>query len=362
MNNSETTLQRMQNTLSDTYSNATNSLSSMYNNASSTVAENYDKAADSVSSVSNNIYGPINSLKESVSNTVSEFSSENVGTASSEFLESNSLIARFSFVLIVVIVFIILLRLGIYLVGYFSEPNGNPYIVEGLLPGSNPVHIIQDPQITDSVTILRSNNQKTGIEFTWGVWLNITDIKLDSYINTNGVSKYYYQHIFNKGDKGIDNNGNSFGGAGISKVNNGPGMYIQTSSDPTLYVVMDMVSSQQQTIKITNIPLKKWFHVILRMQNNVMDVYINGVVTQRVAFSSVPKQNYQDVYVCQNNGVSTGFSGNLSDLRYYDRALNIFEITGMVSKGPNLSTSKHNSASVSNGSTYLSSMWYTNKM
>lgn len=361
MNNSETTLQRMQNTLSDTYGKATDSLSSMYNNASSTISSNYDKAADSVSPIANNVYGSMNSFKESVSNTVGEFSSQNVGEASTEFLESNSIIARFSFVLIVVIAFVILLRIGIYLVGYFSQPNGNPYIVQGLLPGSNPVRITQDPQIKDSVTVLRSNNQKTGIEFTWGVWLNITDIKIASYYHAN-KTRYYYQHIFNKGDKSFDNSGNSFDSNGISKINNGPGLYLETKSDPTLFVVMDTVSSSQQTIKITNIPLKKWFHVILRMQNNVMDVYINGVVTQRVTFSSVPKQNYQDVYVCQDNGISTGFSGNLSDLRYYERALNIFEITSMVSKGPNLSTSKHNSASATNGSTYLSSLWYTSKM
>jgi len=108
--------------------------------------------------------------------------------------------------------------------------------------------------------------------------------------------------------------------------------------------------------------LKKWFHIILRMQNNVMNVYINGVVTQQVTFVDVPKQNYQDVFVCQNNGVSTGFSGNLSDLRYYDRALNIFEITHIVSAGPNLSTSKFNSSTAVYGSSYLSSLWYTNKM
>jgi hypothetical protein len=263
--------------------------------------------------------------------------------------------------LIVVIVFLILLRIGIYLVGYFSQPKGNPYIIEGLLPGSNPVRITQDPQMKDSVTVLRSNNQKTGIEFTWCVWLNITDIKIQSTGSSPGL-RYYYQHIFNKGDKSFDNSGNSYNEFGISKVNNGPGMYLETRSNPTLLVVMDTVSSQQQTVKITNIPLKKWFHVVLRMQNNVMDVYINGVVTQRVNFPMVPKQNYQDVYVCQDNSVSTGFSGNLSDLRYYDRALNIFEITSIVSNGPNLSTSKHNSASATDGSTYLSSLWYTSKM
>lgn len=349
MSESESTLQRMQNTLTDNYQKATDSMSSVYNNASDSISKNYDTAYNTVAPVTSSINEQFNTLKDSVSNTVGEFSSKSVGEASSEFLESNSLIARFSFVLIVVIIFMILLRIGIYLVGYFTRPSENPYVVKGLLPGSNPVRVTQDPKISDSVTILRSNNQKTGIEFTWCVWLNI------SMINTG--TENAYQHIFNKGD-------NNYGSNGVAQINNGPGMYLKTSNDPTLRVVMNTVSPTNpvQTVDINNIPLKKWFHVILRMQNNLMDVYINGVVTQRVTFPYVPKQNYQDVYVCQNNGISTGFSGNLSDLRYYDRALNIFAITNIVSAGPNLTTSGLSSATANYGSTYLSSMWYTNKM
>jgi hypothetical protein len=349
MSESESTLQRMQNTLTDNYQKTTDSLSSMYNNASDSVAKTYDTAYSTVGPVASNLNDQFNSFKDSISNTVGEFSSKSVGEASSEFLESNSLIARFAFVFIVVIIFMILLRIGIYLVGYFSEPSSNPYVVKGLLTGSNPVKITQDPKINDSVTILRSNNQKTGIEFTWGVWLNIT------MINTSRPNSY--QHIFNKGD-------NIYGNDGIATINNGPGLYLNTSNDPTLHVVMNTVSPANpvQTLDINNIPLKKWFHVILRMQNNLLDVYINGVVTQRVTFPYVPKQNYQDVYVCQDNKVSTGFSGNLSDLRYYDRALNIFEITSIVSAGPNLTTSQVSSATSTYGSTYLSSLWYSNKM
>jgi hypothetical protein len=349
MDKPETTMGNIQNTLSNTYEKATDSMSSMYNNASSSIAENYNKLSDTTSSAASNIYGPLNTFKDSVTETVNEFSSKSVGDASSEFLESNSLIARFSFVLIVVIVFMILLRLGIYLVGYFTQPNNNPYVVKGLLPGSNPARITQDPTNSSSVTILRSDNQKTGLEFTWCIWLNIANI------NTSQTGMY--QHIFHKGDDNYDP-------TGIAKVNNGPGMYLSSSSNPTLYVVMNTVSTtnQNQTITIDNIPLKKWVHVMLRMQNNIMDVYVNGVVTQRITFADVPKQNYQDVYVCRNNGYSTGFSGNLSDLRYYDHALNIFEITNIVSAGPNLSTSSLSSATTTYGYTYLSSLWYTNKM
>ena len=352
MSESESTLQRMQNTLTDNYQKTTDSLSSMYNNASDSVVETYDTAYNTVAPLTTQISDQFNSIKDSVSNTVGEFSSKSVGEASSEFLESNSLIARFAFVFIVVIIFMILLRIGIYLVGYFSQPSSNPYVVKGLLPGSNPVRVNQDPKVSDSITILRSNNQKTGIEFTWCIWLNIT------MVNTATTSTKY-QHIFNKGNNTYGTND------GIATINNGPGMYLNLrNSIPSLHVVMNTVSPTNpvQTIDIDNIPLKKWFHVILRMQNNLLDVYINGVVTQRVTFAYVPKQNYQDVYVCQDNGVSTGFSGNLSDLRYYDRALNIFEITGIVSNGPNLTTSSLSSVTSTYGSSYLSSMWYTNKM
>lgn len=348
MSESKSTFDTVKNTLSDTYGKTADSVSSMYNNASSTISDNYNKVADSTSSVATSVYGPLNSFKESVSNTVGEFSSKSVGEASTEFLESNSLIARFAFVLIVVIIFMLLLRLGIYLIAYFSEPNKNPYVVQGMLNGSNPAQITQNPQVQSSIPILRSNNQKTGIEFTWCVWLNVATI------NATG-----YQHVFNKGNNTYDANG-------IATINNGPGMYLslRTESNPMIHVVMNTVSTTQpvQTIDITNIPLKKWFHIILRMQNNVMNVYINGVVTQQVTFVNVPKQNYQDVFVCQKNGISTGFSGNLSDLRYYGHALNIFEITQLVSKGPNLTTSSLNSSTAVYGSSYLSSQWYTNKM
>ena len=60
-----------------------------------------------------------------------------------------------------------------------------------------------------------------------------------------------------------------------------------------------------------------------------MDVYVNGEIVKRVSFEHVPKQNYGNVNVCHNKG----FSGNLSDLRYFSRALNVFRITNIVNKG-----------------------------
>jgi hypothetical protein len=98
-------------------------------------------------------------------------------------------------------------------------------------------------------------------------------------------------------------------------------------------------------------------NVVIRVQNRILDVYINGVLTQHKDLGYTPKQNFGDVQVCQNGG----FNGSLSDLRYYPKALNVFEINSIVAWGPNLSTSPSASEATSTSdSYYLSSLWYKN--
>jgi hypothetical protein len=121
---------------------------------------------------------------------------------------------------------------------------------------------------------------------------------------------------------------------------------------------MDTVngSDKNKTIDIDNIPIRKWVHVAIRMQNLVLDVYVNGVVSSRLILNNVPKQNYNDVYICQ----SGGFAGKLSNLRYLSYAMNVFEINNVVLGGPNLKVT--DSTSKSSGYTYLSTSWYTSKL
>ena len=57
--------------------------------------------SEGVATVSNNI----SSVKETVGNTLNEFSSKDVMNASTEFLESNSIIAKFAFLVLVIIIF-----------------------------------------------------------------------------------------------------------------------------------------------------------------------------------------------------------------------------------------------------------------
>lgn len=310
--------------------------------------------------VPDSVKNTVSAVKNSVSNSLNEFSSKAVSTSSS-FLTSNSIIARIAFIFLVLIAFIFFFRLGVSLIIYFMSPSTNPYLVKGLILGNMPYTFTQDALMSGSIPILRSENQPTGIEFTWSVWLNITQ----------GPTRGTYQHVFHKGDKNISTNPTS------SDYNNSPGVYIFRSDDTarndTTYDTTDnihikiMMSSfdttnKIRTIDIDNIPTKKWFHLVIRMENNIMDIYINGTLSKREVFTNtVPRQNYGSVYINQAMGSGTsGFSGYMSDLRYYSYALNVFSISSITSYGPNLKASTlMNSGSTYSGSSYLSGKWFS---
>uniref|UniRef100_A0A6C0HGY0 Lectin/glucanase superfamily protein n=1 Tax=viral metagenome TaxID=1070528 RepID=A0A6C0HGY0_9ZZZZ len=322
---------------------------SAFQNMSETASNAYSSVADSISN-----------LKDSVSSSMSEYSSPtSLGEASSDFLQSNSIIARIAFIFFVIILFNILLRLGIFLLNYFSKSNTNPYLIQGLVDGGKAIMIKQDPRDDNSVPLLRSNNQPTGIECTWSVWLFINAVGTTGTTGTVAADNSKYHHIFHKGT-------NSYGGDGISTLSNGPGVYLSYNQDPTIHIIMDtVVQNTPAIVDINNIPLKKWFNLLIRIQNTSLDVYINGVISAHVIMDNVPKQNYYDVFVCDQGG----FDGSLSNLRYYASALNIFSINAIVSAGPNLTPSTSPAVGASNasrsakyGSSYLASTWYTSRL
>jgi hypothetical protein len=303
----------------------------------------------------NTISNTINAAKEGVSQTINQFSSPaETMTTSTEFLTSNSIIAKFVFVILVVIVFFFLVNLSIKIIGYFSQPSKNPYVIYGLVNGNSNINISQNPQDPNSVVILRSNNESKGLEASWSFWLNINKI---NPLKTGATKeKPSFSHIFNKGDttfvKDIENKKN----IGVASVNNAPGLYI-SDNDNTLRVYMDTVTNNNNYLEVSNIPLNKWFHCAIRIQNMVMDVYINGVITARKVLTEVPKQNYNSV----NVGNNMGFSGQLSNLCYYSHALSIFEINNIILMGPNMRQS-NSVITNTNYFGYLSNIWYSSKL
>ena len=317
-------------------------------------------------------------LRDNISNSVKEFGSKDVSTLGNEFMSSNTIVAKFVFLILVLIVFMILFNLGIYIISLFSVPSKDPYVVKGLINGNSYKVIPQNPKESDAITIHRSNNENKGIEFTWTVWLKRNQTRE----NTTHKS---YQHIFTKGaGEVIDDAKDSTVTTtyqGRTSIGNGPGVYFfndisgNTSAKDyvdkrkynKIHIFMDLETKttdsytttdadvlipKTSTIEIEDLPIGHWFHLAIRVENKIMDVYVNGTLSKRTLLEAFPKQNYDDIKVCGNGG----FDGNLSDLRYFDNGLNVFQIMNITQKGPNMTSNDKNLDSYD----YLSNSWYMN--
>lgn len=263
------------------------------------------------------------------------------GSGVKDFLNSSSIVARLSFLLLIIFIFIILLKISMSILKrILFRINNNLILIDGTIDAKKTsITIPQNPSSNGAITINRSINSPSGIEFTWSVWIFVNDI-------TSTDSKY--KHIFSKGNNiDVQNNGLYF-------PNNAPGMYIYPNTNDLL-IVMNTYETINEEITIKDIPIGKWLNIIIRCRDKILDIYINGTITKSVTLNGVPKQNYGDVFVAMNGG----FDGNISELRYYDYAVGLNEISGLSTMGPNLSISSSNSASLLlRSADYLSLRWY----
>jgi len=253
------------------------------------------------------------------------------------FLESNSLVAKFAFLLLVIFAFIILLRIGISIISYVFKPNESPHLMDGMVDASQMIVYQQDPSNNGAVTIYRSVNENEGIEFTWSLWIFIN--------NLYSGNENSYKHIFSKGNSNIQENG-------LIYPNNAPGLYIAPNTN-SLVLMMNTFNVINEEIIIPDIPINKWVNIIIRCQNTTLDVYINGTISRSINLVGVPKQNYGDVFVAMNGG----FNGYISNLWYYNYALGTAAIQRIASNGPNTKMIGKNGVSDSMYN-YLSLRWF----
>jgi hypothetical protein len=188
----------------------------------------------------------------------------------------------------------------------------------------------QDPNLDSSKTCFLSRNEPNGTEFTYSVFL---------YINNNNFTKdaNTLKHVFHKGSPPPDP---------YPLV--APGVFTLADKN-TLRVYMNSADKWDNFVDIPNMPVEKWFHLVISCKGRAVDVFINGNVIQRMSLSSVPKLNFGDVYAfqaCQSEdtrmnvspeqryNVSGSASGSLSRLNYYAYALSYAEIDSLYRQGP----------------------------
>ena len=150
--------------------------------------------------------------------------------------------------------------------------------------------IVSGTQETKSKAYIpKSLNQKEGLTFSYTCWL-----KIDNFSYKYGQQKV----IFTKG------------ASDLSTMC--PGVFLDGNTN-TILVKIDTFGGQE-IIPINNIPAKKWIHFGLVVDQNSVDVYINGIVHTHRSIVNLPRQNPDSVRV----GLDGGFEGKISNLQYYN--------------------------------------------
>jgi hypothetical protein len=223
---------------------------------------------------------------------------------------------------------------------------------------------IQNPRNPAAKTVNLSDNQRSGVEFSYAMF-----IYLKSECFASGEQKLL--HILHKG---------------YNKPYPlmAPGIFTWGNKN-TLRIFMNSYDSWNNWSEVENIPVDKWFHLVVSCKGNTLFVYINGSLKQKVNLSgnTPPYQNYGDVYLFSprkmavSKSITTSLasdpefkgmgsnsslqfggaaSGMVSRVYYFSYALSYTEIQKLMNMGP---------SSVMSGpdmsmTPYLSDTWWVN--
>jgi len=204
----------------------------------------------------------------------------------------------------------------------------------------------QDPSNVQSVYLPVSQNQLTGIEFSYSTFIYVNDSTF-----THDTSPMKWSTVFYKGYE-----------SGPFPLC-GPGVFVSSdkNNNPVLRVLMNSYNSWFNKVDISQIPVNKWFHlVIVLSSNNTLNVYINGNLANKLVLDgTIAYQNYQPLLLMPvfttttpndfNNpttetlrGIPPGESfvirgpmqGFISNVIYYSYAIGYSEIQALMQMGP----------------------------
>jgi hypothetical protein len=241
----------------------------------------------------------------------------------------SQLILAFTVVLIVLLVISSIESLG---GGELSKRRMNAVLLQDTTTAQQ--YIGQDPDDSTVPYMYNSKNEPTGIECTYSMYLMVNP---ETFTSSSATTPMPLKHVFHRGFK------NAF-------PMMSPGVFVQSGAN-TLRIYMNTVSSWNNFVEVPNIPVGKWFHLVIILKGKYLDVYVNGNVTQRKQFPDVPRLNNGNVYVMwpttfdetattkasqdvKNFKVTGAMNGMVSRLQYFSYALTYSDIDRLMSQGP----------------------------
>ena len=287
-----------------------------------------------------------------------------INTSSASFLLGDGTIPQVLLALIAgLVLFITLYSFESLVVAFNGYANSKVLLVPNTSPSSSSIVIVQDPKLPNPKMVLASDNERTGVEFTYSFFLYVDPATMATAGDTVDVLKQVFYKGYSKPFPLM-----------------GPGVFVRSTQN-TLRVFMNSYKSWYSYVDIPNIPLAKWFHTAMVFRANNLEVYVNGNMAGRISMeSTAPYQNYENVVIFGGNSYDSGSTryanegtgtpeafkvgpaiiGQISRLSYYRYALSFSEIQANVNEGPSSQIDLPSGASPNSymGNT-LTDTWYT---
>ena len=215
------------------------------------------------------------------------------------------------------------------------------------------ITVPQNPNVKGSKPVSLSNNERSGIEFSYTFYLNVSP--------TAFRQEYGLSHIFHKGYP-----------AEFPLL--APGVYMRSDTN-TLRVYMNTYKTWNNFVEVENIPVSKWVHIAIVCNESSLEVYVNGNLAKKLPFEGyAPYQNFEDIICFSQRVISlkqsivpsvedNGFNvfgcmaGQLSKLNYFSYALCYAEIQKLMNEGP--SSKMQSASSTGNVPPYLDDTWWS---
>ena len=213
------------------------------------------------------------------------------------------------------------------------------------------VNLSQNPNVVGSKPVHLSDNERTGVEFSYSFYLYVDPASFRQ--------EFGLLHVFHKG-------------YATQFPLLAPGVYMRSDTN-TLRVYMNTYKTWNNFVEVDNFPVKKWVHVVIVCKNSALEIFINGNLSRKMSFDGyAPYQNNQDIccfsdrllHLSQSTLPSvddTGFhvfgvmQGLFSRLNYFNYALCVAEIQQLMNEGP---SKEMDSGIMSSIPPYLDDTWW----
>ena len=226
-----------------------------------------------------------------------------------------------SFIKIIIIVVAIIVVIGVSILIYFlinnstTYNNNNPIILSGEKSADT------SEQDKNAYIIPNLPTSINGYSNSFSVWIFINDF-------VNGSGKY--KNILSRSQYDTDDLENN----NAPKGRQCPGLFIDRKINKLIAYTSLLNGDDDNTVYnecvINNLPLNKWNHIVYVLNQNVVDLYLNGKLEKSCVLNGIPNSNPGDkLYLAKNNG----FNGKIANVQFFTSAITPQKVLELYNKG-----------------------------